>query len=443
MAHLTEAACLLQSGALYTRRIGLRRESGAVVFAGFKHGAFSVYFDDEPIYHFDLEGRWQRAYVGGIHYLKALDTHVEAIERVREQESLVLKRRHLGFAEASDLDATIRQMALDLLGDLAAGPLETLRPPESATLIAEDELRELLEQVARWDAAAWFAHRERYLGTYGPLGFLPPESPQSVILQATLGHAGGLAFGHGQAAEHYVRSHAEFAEHAREVQALYGKRLRQCRSVLLGGSDVLRRPEGEVIAYLEDLARVFPIDARAARVRLRDMPRDVPRLAGVSAFLDRLAPPLPERETWARYRAMGLARVALGIESGDFPARRLYGRNWPDGALPELVSRLKEAGIETSVILLAGAGGREHAERHVAASAELVQRLPLGPGDLVFLVCASEVGGPAAVHWLQSEGLTPLTIVEEHSQQQQWLDRLAPMRQQRKVKVVPYSLEKQ
>src|SRR5262249_18476336 len=79
--HSTEAACLLQQGALYRKRIGLERagDGGGPIFAGLKHGAFSLYFGDAPIYHFDLEGRWQRIFADGIHYLKGLDVEVHAV----------------------------------------------------------------------------------------------------------------------------------------------------------------------------------------------------------------------------------------------------------------------------------------------------------------------------------------------------------------------------
>src|SRR5438874_505924 len=99
MEHETEAACLLRTGARYTRRIGLRA-GGDLIFAGIKRGAFSLYHDDEPIYHFDLEGRWQRAYIAGVHYRKALDGSIDAIDRSREETGLVLHRRALSFAEA-------------------------------------------------------------------------------------------------------------------------------------------------------------------------------------------------------------------------------------------------------------------------------------------------------------------------------------------------------
>ena len=54
------------------------------VLAGVKAGGVSLYFGDDPIYHFDLDGRWQRAFLGGLHYLKGLDATVRSIGRDRE-----------------------------------------------------------------------------------------------------------------------------------------------------------------------------------------------------------------------------------------------------------------------------------------------------------------------------------------------------------------------
>ena len=81
-------------------------DGGPLVFRRrVKAGAFSLYFGDEPIYHFDLEGRWQRAYLEALHYLKGLDAEVYEIDRVRVGPNLVLRRRKLSYGEAADLDA--------------------------------------------------------------------------------------------------------------------------------------------------------------------------------------------------------------------------------------------------------------------------------------------------------------------------------------------------
>src|SRR5436309_1229928 len=121
MAEETEAACLLRSGAQYARRAGLRGPAGELVFVGVKRGALSIYVDDAPILHFDLEGRWQRLFEAGTHYRKALDGGIDAIDRVRRGPNLVLGRRALSYAEASDLDADVRERAIGLAADLDAG----------------------------------------------------------------------------------------------------------------------------------------------------------------------------------------------------------------------------------------------------------------------------------------------------------------------------------
>jgi hypothetical protein len=445
MAHQTEAACLLHTGATYARRLGLRPAAGGgdEVFAGFKQGACSLYFGDAPIVHFDLEGRWQRAYVEGVHYLKALDGSVVAIERVREGPNLVLHRRPLSFAAISDLDAQVRAWGLEVLDGLGSNGLRPVNPPPPARPIAPEELCAFLDRVAYWDASAWFAQRERVLAAYAPFGFLPPEAQHSVLLQATLGNADGLTFGLSAPTEHAVRMPAELKAHAHDVAELLGKRVLQCKSVFLGGADLLRLPVDQVAALLEIAAGVFPIDPSDERPSPRDRDDEISHLSGILAFLDRFEPPLPDRASWTRLRAGHLNRVALGIESGAPEVRSVYGKTWENGDLRKTVAALKAAEIDVSLILLVGAGGLENAASHVQSSAELLNDLPLGPGDLVYLVDAAEVGGLPARRRLEERGLTPVPPQELLDQRAQLLAQLSPLRSQRRAKVAPYSLEKQ
>ena len=78
------------------------------------------------------------------------------------------------------------------------------------------------------------------------------------------------------------------------------------------------------------------------------------------------------------------------------------------------------------VLVLVDAGGIEHAGRHLAATAELVNALALGPGDLVSLLDANEVRdpslGPAAL------GFTPLTGPRWAEQQAELKRLLLPVR---------------
>jgi hypothetical protein len=442
--HRTEAACLLEQGTSYRRRIGLEpiATPGDPIFAGFKHGAFSIYHGDAPIYHFDLEGRWQRAFVDGTHYLKGLDASVQAIDRVREGANLVLKRKTLAYAETSEFDARVRANSLELIADLDAGRLGRIEPPtQKAQPLETADLRNFLERISSWDSAAWLAHRERYLATYGPLPFLPPECQNAVVLQATLGRAGGFGSGCSPAAELTTRCPAAFERHANLVAALWGRRLLQSRWIFLAGSDVMHLPVEDVKAYLSAIGRAFPVEPasrRRAVDRADDGDETSHRLEGVHVFLDDFAPPCPDRAALGEFAARGLVRVSLGVESGDPEVRSLHAKNWDEDDLRVSVSDFKAAGLDCSILTLVGAGGIERAEPHVNQTARLLESLDLGPGDFVFLLDENELRDPQYA----PAGMTNLHGFAWSQQQAKLREALAPLKR-RGVKVLPYTLEKQ
>jgi hypothetical protein len=222
---------------------------------------------------------------------------------------------------------------------------------------------------------------------------------------------------------------------------LLGRRLSQCRSLFLAGSDALRQPTETVAAYLETIAAFFPIDPKSARHRAGNAPDASPRLEGIDTFLDDFSAPRPDRAAWRRFRALHLRRVSLGVESGAPDVRALYRKDWKNDDLLAIVADLKDAGLGVGVLVLVDAGGIEHADRHLEATAELINALPLGPGDLVYLLDGNEVRDP---HLGPDElGFTPLSGPRWSEQQAELKRLLLTVRTVRKAKVAPYSLEKQ
>ena len=372
MAQTTEAACLLQSGSSYASRLGLRRPSGAEIFAGIKAGGVSLYFGDEPIYHFDFDGRWQRAFVEGIHYLKGLDPTIRAVGRDREGANLVLRRRTLADPEAAAFDAAVRWVALDLIADLDASRLEILPPPGTARPISAGELRDFLGRVAAWDQPAWDAYRDRYHATYAPpLPFLPPDCPNALVLQATRGRA----FATGATPE----PANDFERHARDVAALLGGRVAQCRDVFLGGAGVLRRPVAAILADLAATARVFPILPKGTGSEREG------RFETIHAFLDDFRPGLPDLEGWRSLREAHLGRVTLGIKSASSTSAVDLSR---------IIADLKAAGIGVGLVVLVAAEGRAGLAAELESTPAFLASLPLAPGDLISLVDARGLVDP-------------------------------------------------
>lgn len=356
MAHRPEAACLLQTGATYPRRIGLVPPAGDLIFVGTRRGGLSIYHGDAPIYHFDLEGRWQRAFIEGVHFRKGLDNAAVAIDRERSGENLVLRRRSLAFAEAADLDESIRVSALELVEGISSGLLRPEGPPEGVILRDLAGWRELLERVASWDASAWFAHRERYLAAYGPRPiFVPPDAQNAVILQATSGDG-------------FFRTPDEFANHAEAVRRLLGRRAVQASGVLLADGAVLHRPIEEVIAHLDAIARVFPIRDDDAPKRLRDLPEEDVSLSGIEVILEGTAGPSPDPAAFGAMKARKLRRVTwkAGPEDDSRSAA-----SWIDPIV--------RSGLALSIVVEGGTAARD-------SVGAILDALEIGRGTTVYLL---------------------------------------------------------
>jgi hypothetical protein len=401
MAGITEAACLLEQGTTYSRRCLLNREGDSPVFAGFKRGAFSLYFGDAPIVHFDLEGRWQRAFIEDIHYLKGLDSVTQSIDRVRVRENMVLQRRTLSYDEAVDLDSSIRSLLVEMASRLDANQLDIQDPPPAVQPLGREELRDFLEQIIRWNSSAWFAHRERYVAAYPFLPCLPPDCPGAVVLRADA---------------------PEFERHVLDVLALLGRAIDPSRTIYLSG-DVFAQPFGAVVGILEVVDRRLPDHA-------------------IQLLLDEFSRPLPSVDQWRALQDFGLGRVSLGVASGSSMVRASLGYSWRDDELVAAVAALKDAEIHLGLIVPVGSGGQANSEAHLEDTPALLRCLPLGPGDLVSLLMADDLTPLASSH-RPDPTHRPLSDAEREASLARLKERLGPDMKARKARVAPFRLEKQ
>jgi hypothetical protein len=447
MGKRSEAACLLEQGAAFPRRAGIDRGAGRIALVGVKPGAMAIYLDDEPYFHLDLEGRWQRALIGGVHFLKGLDGAVDVLDRTREEGSLVLRRRSLPFAEVVDLDEQVRATAITLLSELSSGQASIIPPTGRGEPLNESELRELLDRIAAWDAAAWFRHIELHRNVYFPAKclFLPPTCSEPIVLEATVGRQGSWLFGpsqHATAIPH--RSGGEFENHVHAVSRLLGRRLAQAKGIVLASDDALRLPTDQVARWLETASRVFPWGKgqEARRPRLSDRLPEVAQLQGAFAFLGSPASVDRSAEDWRRLADLGLRWVDVGIASGSPAVRAAHGLEWNDDALIRSIGSIKQAGIGIGAVIPVGCGGTELADAHVAETARLAGSLPFAREDIVYLVDVGEIAGSEPATTRLKRSLAPLSGSMISRQLQSLKDSLMELRKNRGVKVVPYSMVK-
>ncbi len=411
MSQKTEAQCLIEQGAMFPCRQGfLDTATGGTILIGFKTGACSIYFDDAPIYHFDLDGRWQRAFIGsdpedddtpknlagvpGSHYLKALDTSTTALVRLREGNEIKIRRRQLSFAETVRFDDRVRQVAMSLFDGIASGRLKPIDPPREGRAAGEplphEELLDFFERVAAWDTARWTRQKENFMATYGPWPMSPPVCPGPIVLQATLGDAGekGIGFGGSRTTPLYVRSPDEFERHVGRVADLWGRRLAQARGIHLAGSDMVVQPMPVVIDALESTARMLEGLALESHVRTIDPKRSL-RKSDIHFMTHRLECTPPTPEMFREYRQRGLAHLTLGVESIRLEVLEAYGRSWKVSDLESWLTSAAEAEVPVSIVWLVGAGGSAF-EENVEETAKAISEIAWKPGTVIYMLDAAE-----------------------------------------------------
>ncbi len=454
MAHLTEAACLIEQGAMFPRRQGFRDPAGSTVLIGFKPGACSIYFDDAPIYHFDLEGRWQRAFieadlsasdtpknlagVPGTHYLKSLDTSTVGLMRVREANEIKIQRRTLGYAETVDLDESIRTMAMTLHARIASGELQPVAPPSegrtAGKAVDTADLLDFLERIADRDSSAWSGQKQQFMGTFGPLPMSPPGSPGLMVIQATMGDVSepAIGFGGARTTPIHVRTDEEFKKHLQQVVSLWGRRLPQARGIYLAGSDLLHQPMPVVLNYLDQISEAISGSSIDILARVID-PVQRPQKSDISLMTHRLDGPAPTVEMLEEYRKRGVTHLTIGVESLNETVRRTYGRSWTNQDLVQWIQNAKEASLPLSMVLLIGAGGIDQPEDQ-AETISVLDELPWSEGTVIYLLDAAETvdGTP------NEPSIAESNAAALHSMRAELATALKP----RKVKVAHYTLEK-
>ncbi len=146
------------------------------------------------------------------------------------------------------------------------------------------------------------------------------------------------------------------------------------------------RPLAEVLADIHDAGRRWPEDVRHVFVADGDplaMPMEMwepilralgaafPRLRRVSTYATARNVLAKTPEELARLRALGLALLYLGPESGDDTTLKRLGKGATAADHIEAARLVHGAGMHQSLMFLLGAGGSERSEAHARASGRL------------------------------------------------------------------------
>jgi hypothetical protein len=371
---------------------------GEQVTISIKPGALSVMFGTHEVLTYERGGRLWVLTRDGRTYKRGLNGHV--IEKYHADNGLI--RRRVGGAEAAELiDSAAARMAS--LRDALAKEAAT----RAAANGALEELLTIIERASYFNAAAHVADRKAFEQVYDPVGILPPDQYMAVVAQATE----GCSFNTCTFCDFYrgrrfrIKSPDEFRVHTRAVRAFLGDSILLRRSIFLGEANALAAP----IRRLETFMQI-------AREEIGDLP--------IHAFLDGFTGSKKTASEYARLRMLGLKRVSIGMESGHDPLLAFVEKPSSAADIVATVTELKQAGIAVSVIVLVGLGGDRFAAGHVADTVALLNRLPLGSGDIVYFSTLSERANAPYAAQIRAAGIRPLNDAELREQRQAIVERL-------------------
>jgi len=340
------------------------------------------------VYTFDLSGRLFGAFREGRNLRRGLDGRVLA--RWRDNQR---RRRRIWLSEA-ECKRLLEDVRRDLERILAAEP-----PTAYASVLQRARTFDYDEDVLR------------FRQVYRPISILPPDQYQALVLQATEGCSFNTCIFCAlyRDREFRIKSPAGFAAHIQAVKGLLREGVRLRRSIFLADANALVIPQERLLPLFAEIARAFEImphtvSAAQRSAWLQTHPNGV---TGVFAFVDGLSAERKSVEDFRTLRERGLRRVYIGLESGHEPLLAWLRKPSTAAEMLDAVKRMKQAGLHIGVIVLTGVGGRRFHEGHCHDTAAILNAMPLGRDDIIYLSPFQPDPLAPYLEIAQAEGIEP------------------------------------
>ncbi|HAN19315.1 MAG: hypothetical protein A2X13_01445 [Bacteroidetes bacterium GWC2_33_15] len=184
--------------------------------------------------------------------------------------------------------------------------------------------------------------------------FRPPGEAQSAILQATIGCSWNkCAFCEMYTSKKFsVRSPEQLKK---DIETLAG--ITGARKVFLADGNAFVLSAGKLIPILEEINNQF---GKIQRISSYALPKDI-----ISKSIGELN----------QLKNLGLKLLYIGIETGDDELLKLINKGETFQSIVDGIGKAHDAGIDTSIMIINGLGGKNYSRQHAIHSAEIINRL--------------------------------------------------------------------
>lgn len=219
--------------------------------------------------------------------------------------------------------------------------------------------------------------------------FRPPAEAYSAIIQATLGCSwNSCAFCEMYTSKKFkIRKIDDLKPEIETLSKVYSG----VKKVFLADGNAFVLSASHLLPILEEINRCF---GKIQRVSSYALPKDI--LGKSESELKAL-------------RDLGLKLLYVGIETGDDELLQLINKGETYSSTVDGILKAQNAGIDTSIMILNGLGGRKYSQQHAINSAKIINRI--NPKYLSTLTLSFPFGEQHFENRFNGEYI-PLTIVE-------------------------------
>lgn len=223
--------------------------------------------------------------------------------------------------------------------------------------------------------------------------YRPPSEAYSLIVQATIGcsHNKCTFCSMYKDKKFRVRSVEEIIEDLIEGR----RRFRQVKRIFLADGDALIIKTEDLIKIFETINKLFP---ECERIGIYGSPKSIL---------------IKEEDELKELNSLGLGIVYLGLESGSDEILKRINKGVTSKDMIETGRKIVDSGIELSVTLISGIGGKEYSKVHALESARVLNEMKPDYIGLLTLLVEEGTQLYEEVQEGKFELLTPIEVLEE------------------------------
>ena len=229
---------------------------------------------------------------------------------------------------------------------------------------------------------------------YEGVVYRPPSEGRSLIVQVTIGCAhNSCSFCNMYKDKKFrVRTMEEIMKDLLEAQAMYGPYVRR---VFLADGDALVMKTEDILTILKAVEELSP---NAERVSSYGTAQDILRKS---------------EEELKALAAAGLGIIYMGAETGDDEILKYINKGVTSAEIIAAGQKLKRCGLQSSITLISGLGGRGKVKEHARSCARLISAI--NPEYASFLTLRLYEGTPMYDDVVSGrfERITPDEIIDE------------------------------